>query len=72
MPEYYESFFLLGFGRDTSTIFGGFKMEQPSQRSRSQMEVQPELQQKLGAIAGFETAVFPFPSLPGSGGGLPL
>ncbi|MGB7934547.1 MAG: efflux RND transporter permease subunit [Gammaproteobacteria bacterium] len=72
VPEYYESFFLLGFGRDTSTIFGGFKMEQPSQRPRSQMEVQPELQQKLGAIAGFDTVVFPFPSLPGSGGGLPL
>jgi len=36
------------------------------------MEVQPELQQKLGAIAGFDTVVFPFPSLPGSGGGLPL
>jgi len=72
VPEYYESFFLLGFGRDTSTVFGGFKMEQPSKRARSQMEVQPELQQKLGAIAGFDTVVFPFPSLPGSGGGLPL
>jgi len=72
VPEYYESFFLLGFGRDTSTVFGGFKMEQPSKRPRSQMEVQPELQQKLGAIAGFDTVVFPFPSLPGSGGGLPL
>ena len=72
IPEYFESFFLLGFGRDTSTVFGGFKMEQPSQRPRSQMVVQPELQQKLGRIAGFQTAVFPRPSLPGSGGGLPV
>ncbi len=71
-PEYHESFFLLGFGRDTSTVFGGFKMPPPSQRSRSQMQVQPEVQQKLDRIAGFQTAVFPRPSLPGSGGGLPV
>ena len=71
-PEYHESFFLLGFGRDTSTVFGGFKMPPPSQRRRSQMQVQPEVQQKLDRIAGFQTAVFPRPSLPGSGGGLPV
>lgn len=72
IPEYHESFFLLGFGRDTSTVFGGFKMPPPSQRARSQMVVQPELQGKLGQIAGFQIAVFPRPSLPGSGGGLPV
>ncbi|MGD2119387.1 MAG: efflux RND transporter permease subunit [Chromatiales bacterium] len=72
IPEYYESFFILGFGKDTSTILGGFKMEQPFQRPRSQMDIQPELQQKLGQIAGFQIAVFPRPSLPGSGGGLPV
>ncbi len=72
IPEYHESFFLLGFGRDTSTVFGGFKMPPPSERARSQMEVQPELQQKLDQIAGFQTATFPRPSLPGAGGGLPV
>ncbi len=72
IPEYHESFYLLGFGRDTSTVFGGFKMEQPARRARSQMEIQPELQQKLSQIAGFKIAVFPRPSLPGSGGGLPI
>jgi len=71
-PEYHESFYILGFGRDTSTVFGGFKMEQPSKRQRSQMEIQPELQQKLSQIAGFQIAIFPRPSLPGSGGGLPI
>ncbi len=71
-PEYHESFYILGFGRDTSTVFGGFKMEQPSKRPRSQMEIQPELQQKLSQIAGFQIAIFPRPSLPGSGGGLPI
>ncbi|MAT66446.1 MAG: multidrug efflux protein [Gammaproteobacteria bacterium] len=72
VPEYHESFLILGFGRDASTVFGGFKMEPPTLRERSQMQVQPEVQGKLAGIAGFQTAVFPRPSLPGSGGGLPV
>ncbi len=71
VPEYHESFFLLGFGRDVSTVFGGFKMPPPGQRERSQMEVQPEVQGKLSGVAGFQTVVFPRHSLPG-GGGLPV
>jgi multidrug efflux pump len=71
VPEYHESFFLLGRGEPTTT-FGGFKMEPPSKRPRSQMQVQPEIQSKLQQVAGFQTAVFPRPSLPGSGGGLPV
>jgi len=71
IPEYHESFFLLGRGEPTTT-FGGFKMQPPSFRARSQMQVQPELQGKLKKIAGFQIAVFPRPSLPGSGGGLPV
>jgi multidrug efflux pump len=34
--------------------------------------VQPEVQNKLQQIAGFQIAVFPRPSLPGSGGGVPV
>ncbi len=71
VPEYHESFFLLGRGEPTTT-FGGFKMQPPSQRARSQMEVQPEIQAKLSQIAGFQIAIFPRPSLPGSGGGVPV
>lgn len=72
IPEYKESFWLLGFGGDNSVVFGGFKMPSTFQRKRSQMEVQPELQAKVNQVAGFKTAVIPRPSLPGSGGGLPL
>jgi multidrug efflux pump len=72
VPEYHESFFLLGFGGDNRTVFGGFKMPQPSKRVRSQMEIQPDVQQGLNRVAGFQTAVFPRPSLPGAGRGLPL
>ena len=72
VPEYKESFVLVGFGGDPSITFGGFKMDQPSQRTRSQMEVQPQLQGALQNVAGFQMAVFPRPSLPGSGRGLPM
>jgi multidrug efflux pump len=72
IPEYKESFLLLGFGNSTNTVFGGFKMPSTTERQRSQMELQPEVQAKVDQVAGFKTAVFPRPSLPGSGGGLPL
>lgn len=71
-PEYDESFLLLGFGGDDNVVFGGFKMPPTSQRKRSQMDIQPKLQDKVNDIAGFKTAVIPRPSLPGSGGGLSL
>jgi multidrug efflux pump len=68
VPEYHESFLLLGFGGDDNVVFGGFKMEQPDERERSQMEVQPQVQGLMSQIAGFQMAVFPRPSLPGSSG----
>ena len=72
VPEYDKSFILAGFGGDVSTTFGGFKMPQPSERPRSQMAILPEVQQGLAQVAGLQTAAFPRPSLPGSGGGLPV
>lgn len=41
-------------------------------REISQFEVQPKLQEALSHVTGLKTAVFPRPSLPGSGGGLPF
>jgi multidrug efflux pump len=72
VPEYQESFILAGFGGDTATTFGGFKMPQPSERERAQMEVMPQLQGILGGIAGFDTVIFPRPSLPSPGNGIPV
>ncbi len=72
IPEYKESFLLLGFQGAANIVFGGFKLPSTTERQRSQMLIQPELQAKVNQIAGFQTAVFPRPSLPGSGGGLPL
>ncbi|NEV60712.1 efflux RND transporter permease subunit [Thiorhodococcus minor] len=72
IPEYKESFILAGFGGDQSTTFGGFKMPPPSERERSQMEVQPQLQGALSQVAGLQTVVFPRPSLPTPGRGIPV
>jgi len=72
IPEYNKSFILLGFGGDSNTVLGGFKMPHQTERDRSQSQVKPELQQKLASITGFRTAVVEQPSLPGAGGGLPV
>ncbi|NBC48471.1 MAG: MMPL family transporter [Gammaproteobacteria bacterium] len=72
IPEYQESFIIAGFGGSPATTFGGFKMPQPSERERSQMAIQPELQGKLASIAGFQTVLFPRPSLPSPGRGVPV
>ena len=68
VPEYHESFLLLGFGGDGNVVFGGFKMPPPSQRARPQDQVLPEVQGALSQIAGMQLAVFPRPSLPGNSG----
>ena len=40
--------------------------------TRSQSEIQQDIQGRLGKVAGVEAFVFSPPSLPGSGGGLPI
>lgn len=72
MPEHEESFLIMGFGGDTNTVFSGFKMPSTFQRNRSLPQIVPELQSKVDKVAGFQSAVIPPPSLPGSGGGLPM
>ena len=72
IPEYQESFIIAGFGGSPTTTFGGFKMAQPSERERSQMAIQPELQGTLAGVPGFQTVIFPRPSLPSPGRGVPV
>lgn len=72
IPEYHESFYILGQSNQPNVIFGGFKMPPVSERERSQMEVMPELQAALNENPGFQIAVFPRPSLPSAGRGMPV
>jgi multidrug efflux pump len=69
-PEKSDAFFILGM--DSNTVFGGFKMKSYTERERTQMAIQPELQGAVSQVAGFNTVLFPRASLPGSGGGLPV
>lgn len=70
--EYDHSFLYLGFGNQQNRLFGGFKLVEPGGRSRSQSEIQAQLQAQFSEIAGMQIATFPAPSLPGTGGGLPI
>jgi multidrug efflux pump len=52
--------------------FGGITLHPWQHRTRSQQEVQAELQQKLSRIPGMEIFSFGSPPLPGSDAGLPV
>ena len=70
-PEYYSSFQINGFNGVQSGI-GGFLLKPWSERSRTQMQILPEVQGKLSSIAGLQVFGFNLPSLPGTGEGLPF
>ncbi len=55
-----------------STAFGGVSFLPWGERERSQQEVHLELQADLSRISGLEVFSFPYGSLPGSDGGLPV
>jgi multidrug efflux pump len=70
-PEYYSSFQINGFDGVQAGI-GGFLLTPWDERERTQMELLPEVQQRLNAIPGLQVFGFNLPSLPGTGQGLPF
>ena len=70
-PEYYSSFQINGFN-GVQTGVGGFLLKPWDERSRTQMELLPEVQAKLNGITGLQIFGFNLPSLPGTGEGLPF
>jgi multidrug efflux pump len=70
-PEYYSSFQINGFNGVQSGI-GGFLLKPWDERTRTQMEILPEVQKRLGQIPGLQIFGFNLPSLPGAGEGLPF
>ncbi|MGX5220649.1 multidrug efflux RND transporter permease subunit [Pseudomonas sp. S9] len=71
IPEYNSWFQINGFNGVQSGI-GGFQLTPWDQRSRTQMELLPEVQAKLDQIPGLQVFAFNLPSLPGTGEGLPF
>ncbi len=71
IPEIDVRFSVVGFG-GTNTAFAGFGLVPWADRTRSQKVVQTEVQGKLNGVAGVQAFVFAPPTLPGTGGGLPV
>ena len=71
IPEVETRFSVAGAGSANSG-FAAWVLKPWAERSRSQAEVQKDLQARLDKIAGLQAYAFAVPSLPGTGGGLPI
>lgn len=71
IPERAALFSIAGSG-GANSAFAGLVLQPWGQRTRSQAQVQQEVQARLDKVAGVQAFVFGVPSLPGTGGGLPI
>ncbi|RWQ43618.1 MAG: efflux RND transporter permease subunit [Mesorhizobium sp.] len=73
LPETRARFSAVAFGGgQTNTAFVGFAFKDWADRTRSSKELQEDITGRLSKVAGVEAFVFAPPTLPGSGGGLPI
>jgi multidrug efflux pump len=73
LPETRARFSAVAFGGgQTNSAFVGFAFKDWAERTRSSKELQEDITGRLGKVAGVEAFVFAPPTLPGSGGGLPI
>jgi len=70
-PEARSRFVLFGMGGASSGI-AAMDLKPWSERDRSAMEMQPDLQNKLNTLDGVKGFAFMLPALPGPFGGLPV
>lgn len=67
-----EGYFILNGVPGPNGLIGSQVLKPWDQRERSQVQIQQQLQAALGEVAGLKMVTFAPPSLPGSGGGLPV
>lgn len=72
LPETRAVFSAVAFGGATNSAFVGFAFKDWAERERSSKQIQEDIQGRIGKLAGVEAFVFAPPTLPGSGGGLPI
>ncbi|MEZ5797797.1 MAG: efflux RND transporter permease subunit [Paracoccaceae bacterium] len=72
IAEVQTSFSVAGMGGASNTGFYIWALKDWAERSRSQAEIQAEIQATLDGSPGLQGYVFAPPSLPGAGGGLPI
>ncbi|TAL66476.1 MAG: multidrug efflux protein [Burkholderiaceae bacterium] len=59
-------------GAGNNAVIAGINMKDWSERTRTQMQIMPLVQEKLSKITGLQVVAFAKPPLPGSAGGLPI
>ena len=72
IEEVQTSFSVVGMGGAANSGFYIWALKDWAERSRSQAEIQQQLQGILDGTPGLQSYVFAPPSLPGAGGGLPI
>ncbi|RWN50718.1 efflux RND transporter permease subunit [Mesorhizobium sp.] len=72
IPETRARFSAVAFQGPTNSAFVGFAFKDWAERERSSKELQEDITARLTKVAGVEAFVFAPPTLPGSGGGLPV
>lgn len=72
LPELDANFSIVGFGNATNQAIALWAFKDWADRDRSQAEIQTDLQGRLAPVAGVQAFVFAPPTLPGTGGGLPI
>ncbi|MFO1105679.1 MAG: efflux RND transporter permease subunit [Amaricoccus sp.] len=72
IEEVRTNFSIGGIGGQANMAFYIWALKDWAERSRKQAAIQQQIQGTLGQVAGVEGFVFSPPSLPGTGGGLPI
>lgn len=72
IPETRAQFSAVAFGGTTNSAFVGFAFKDWAERKRNSKELQADITARIAKVAGVEAFVFAPPTLPGSGGGLPI
>lgn len=70
-PEYDQTFVIAGMPVENN-VMAGMVLSPWSQRERSQMDLQPQLQAELAGVAGMNVFAINPPSLPGTAMGMPV
>ncbi|CCV11173.1 efflux RND transporter permease subunit [Mesorhizobium sp. STM 4661] len=72
IPETRAQFSAVAFEGTTNSAFVGFAFKDWAERKRNSKELQADITARIAKVAGVEAFVFAPPTLPGSGGGLPI
>jgi multidrug efflux pump len=71
IPEVTTRFSVAGT-TGSNSAFAAWVLKPWDERTRSQQAIQQDIQPRLDKVAGLQAFVFAIPSLPGTGGGLPI